>query len=362
MRPENTPVRDRSVAGDDRPFRRGGCRGDPDSGQQVSGAAMSDSEFSLIARYFAEQPVQRADVVAGIGDDAAVLSLPAGQELVVSVDTLVSGCHFAADDPPAAVGHKTLAVSLSDLAAMGARPAWATLALTLPEFDERWLEGFSRGLFALAKQHAVVLVGGDTTRGPLSVSLQIHGFVPSGTAIRRQGAHPGDDLYVTGFLGDAALALQLRQAGREDKVLAERLDRPEPRVAFGERLRGLATAAIDISDGLLADLGHLLDASQVGATLSLAALPQSPALQTVTQDWREEARLRCLLAGGDDYELCFTAPPSQRQSIHRLAERSSLPVSRVGTIVSGAGLQCRRADGSAFPLPAWRGYDHFAPS
>ena len=320
-------------------------------------ASMPTTEFDLIERFFAGHDRHR-DVLLGVGDDAALLAPPPpGEALVVTIDTLVAGVHFLADGDPQALGHKLLAVSLSDLAAMGASPAWATLALTLPEPDEAWLESFCRGLFELASEYEVALVGGDTTRGPLTLTLQAAGHVPPELALRRAGARPGDAVCVTGTLGDAALALAPPgdlQAGEAD-FLQQRLDRPTPRVATGLALRGLATAAIDLSDGLAADLGHVLEASGVGASLDLVRLPLSPPLRRLADmgDWTHP------LAGGDDYELCFTLPAA------RLAELETLDcgvdVTRIGTVEAEPGLRLVAPDGSPYTLTR-AGYDHFGGS
>ncbi|MGB5467180.1 MAG: thiamine-phosphate kinase, partial [Sedimenticolaceae bacterium] len=244
---------------------------------------MSVSEFDLIRDYFARATGARADVLLGIGDDCALLRPPPGLALAVSVDTLVAGRHFLVDADPLHLGHKALAVNLSDLAAMGAQPAWATLALTLPQVDRNWLRAFMDGFAALAATHDVQLVGGDTTRGPLSITVQVHGFVDSLLALRRSGARAGDRIMVSGTVGDAGLALQLMQqnpgGGSVDSRLSRRLDRPTPRVALGRLLVGQASAAIDVSDGLIADLGHICDASGVGARVELARLPLSPAFR-----------------------------------------------------------------------------------
>lgn len=336
---------------------------------------MSSSEFDLIKRYFTQSDPGRSDVLLGIGDDAAVLQVPSGVELVASIDTLVAGVHFPPDTDAVSIGHKSLAVNLSDMAAMGAEPAWAMLALTLPQADERWLSEFSRGFFALAREYKVALIGGDTTCGPLTISVQIQGFVPPGAAFRRGGARPGDLIYVTGTLGDAGLALLL---GREEGIgrpdarayLRRRLDRPEPRVHEALRLRGRVHAAIDISDGLIADLGHILEASGVGATLSLAQLPLSPAFHICLEAMIAAGHpgLRQLspglawadlaLSSGDDYELCFTAAPEYRARIESLAA-AGMPCTCIGVIEATAGLRCRLADGTPY-LPPRRGYDHFA--
>jgi thiamine-monophosphate kinase len=318
------------------------------------------SEFDLIRTYFAELGPRRPDVELGVGDDCALLRVPPGQVLAVSIDTLVSGTHFLPDCDPQALGHKALAVGLSDLAAMGAEPAWATLALTLPpELVARspgWIAAFAQGLGGLAEVHGVRLVGGDTTRGPLAVTLQVHGFVPAGAAIRRSGARPGDLVYVSGTLGDAGLALRQRLSGAPvDPGLSERLDRPSPRVSLGAALRGIASALIDISDGLAADLGHILESSGVGADLDLESLPLSPAVAAAVaaeSDWGLP------LASGDDYELCLCLPPERAGGLEPLAERLGCPLTRVGTIREGAGLVCLGPNGAAVRL-ARAGFDHF---
>ncbi len=259
---------------------------------------MALSEFKLIQRFFANSGTHRADVRVGVGDDCAVLHLPAGKELVVSMDTLVEGVHFFKNADPESLGHKSLAVNLSDLAAMGAEPAWATLALTLPSVDEGWLEAFCRGFSSLAATHNVQLIGGDTTQGPLNITIQAHGFVDPGAALRRDGAQLGDLIYVTGTLGDAGLALQATERTRLPLSIQSRLDRPTPRLTEGQALVGLASAAIDISDGLISDLGHICDASGVGATLYVKDLPCSQAVRDyikVSDDWALP------LSTGDDY-------------------------------------------------------------
>jgi thiamine-monophosphate kinase len=315
------------------------------------------SEFDLIRTHFARLGQQRPDVLLGVGDDCALLRVPAGQDLAVSIDTLVAGVHFLRDCDPESLGHKALAVGLSDLAAMGAEPAWATLALTLPPglpgSQPGWLAGFCRGLGALARQYGVALVGGDTTSGPLSVSIQVHGLVPSGQAVRRSGAAPGDLVCVSGTLGDAGLALRQVLAGEPvAEGLRLRLDRPEPRVALGLALRGVASAMIDCSDGLAADLGHILEASGVGAEIHLGSLPQSKAVAAVG-DWS------LALTAGDDYELCFTLPPARRPVLSRLATAGGVALAVIGQIEQEPGLRCRLPDGTELPLTR-TGYDHFA--
>ena len=314
------------------------------------------SEFDLILRYFT-RPAPNA--ILGVGDDAALLSVAEGMELAVSTDMLVSGTHFFPDADPFLLGHKTLAVNLSDLAAMGAVPRWATLALALPGADENWLRRFSEGFFALADEYGVDLVGGDTTRGPLNLSVTIMGEVPRGLALRRSGAKAGDDIWVSGTLGKAALGLahlQGRIALAEDARLSclAALHQPRPRVALGLALRGIANSAIDISDGLLADLGHILECSQAGAEIEFAAIP---AVETHGID---DALLRhCVLSGGDDYELCFTASAAKRSEIEAVAAKLQLPLTRIGSISAAQGCTVRAADGSVMKIKE-SGYDHFA--
>ena len=316
---------------------------------------MALGEFELIARYFS-RPVARRDVLVGVGDDAALLEVPAGQALAAATDTLVEGRHFLPDAPPESVGHQALAVNLSDLAAMGAEPAWALLALSLPEPDTHWLEGFARGFHALADRAGLTLVGGDTVRGPRVVTVQVLGFVPAGLALRRDGARPGDVLYASGSLGDAAAGLKLlRDGGRADtdSSLVRRYRFAEPRLALGMALRGVASAAIDVSDGLLGDLGKLCDASGVGAILELEQLPLSRALLASFDATQAE---RFALGGGDDYELAFAVP---RAAVSEM--ETSLAtigrITRIGEIVTGHGVRCQRAGQTVEPEIA--GYDHF---
>ncbi len=320
------------------------------------------SEFALIDRYF-RRSTRDAAVRVGIGDDAAIVRPAPGCELAIAVDMLVEGRHFLPDVAPATLGHKTLAVNLSDLAAVGAAPRWALLAGALPDVDEGWLDAFTTGLFALADRHGVTLIGGDTTRGPRNLSLTIVGELPAGTAMTRAGACDGEDLYVSGVLGDAALALAGLQ-GRvalDDEELARlrgRLELPEPRVQLGLRLRGLASATIDVSDGLAGDLAHVLAASGVGAELTLAAIPRSAALDARLRGDARTAVLACLLAGGDDYELCFTAPPQARDALVRIASELELPLTRIGTITAVPGLRVHDERGRLLsPLPG--AFDHF---
>ncbi|MGE5240244.1 MAG: thiamine-phosphate kinase [Bacteroidota bacterium] len=316
------------------------------------------TEFELIQTFFARQQISRADVAAGIGDDAALLQPPPGQQLAVTSDLLVSGVHFFPDSDPVALGHKALAVNLSDLAAMGAEPAWFLLNLTLPQVDAAWLEKFCQGMFGLAREYGVQLVGGDTSRGPLAIAIEAHGFVPAGQALRRSGAKVGDRIYVTGTLGDSALALQQR-LGRlplaQDEIVsaAARLDRPTPRVREGMALRGLANSAIDISDGLLADLGHILEMSRVGARIFRDKIPISPVCRAHLKELGWDA----VLATGDDYELCVTVPAANIAALEKLPLAGAFH--HIGEIESEPGLRLVDESGKAY-RPRETGHDHFA--
>ena len=321
------------------------------------------NEFEVIERYFRRSP-RSADVRIGIGDDGAVIAPRAGMEYVVSVDMLVEGRHFAPDADPERLGYKTLAVNLSDLAAMGAKPRFALLAGALPSSDPRWIEAFMRGFDALAARFDVDLIGGDTTRGPRTFCVTVIGELPAGTAITRAGARPGDVVYVSGTLGDAALALAMADGrARSDAAvlpaLRQRLDAPEPRVALGVALRGIASAALDVSDGLVGDLEHVLDASRVGAAIELAAVPCSEALRAMLRGEARDVACAVLLAGGDDYELCFTAAPSMHERIAGLARSLSLPLTPIGRITAEPELVVRDEHGERLAsLP--RAFDHFA--
>ena len=319
---------------------------------------MALGEFDLIDRYF-RRPVQHAAL--GIGDDCALLRLTPGQQLAVSTDLLVEGRHFLSTVDPARLGHKALAVNLSDLAACAARPLAFTLSLSMPRADEAFLAPFARGLLALADAHHIELVGGDTTAGPLTIGITVMGEVPPGQALLRSGAREGDELWVSGTLGDARLALEVFRGqvacpGQGFDELRQAMELPQPRVALGLALRGLASAAIDLSDGLLGDLGHVLRASGLGAELQLAALPCSPLL--AAQD--EALRRTCLLAGGDDYELLFCAPAAQHQAVLAAAAQAGVPVHRIGRMQpAAAGLQVRDAAGQLLDLGHWSSFDHF---
>ncbi len=332
------------------------------------------SEFDLIRRFFT-RPSPSA--VLGVGDDAALLRLGSGMELAVSTDMLVSGTHFFPDTDPFLLGHKTLAVNLSDMAAMGAQPRWATLALALPEVNETWLQKFSDGFFSLAEQYGVELVGGDTTRGSLNLCVTIMGEVPQGAALRRDGAQVGDDIWVSGKLGDAALALahlrkEVQLSAENFSACALALHLPQPRVALGLALRDVAHSAIDISDGLLADLGHILQCSRLAAQIQFDLLPLSDALHTLSRADAHPSPARgggaglarrCALSGGDDYELCFTAPIVQRAEIKKIAQYLDVPLTCIGSIVAnngvaGSGCVVQAADGSVINNEV-SGYDHF---
>ncbi|MFD0739112.1 thiamine-phosphate kinase [Lysobacter koreensis] len=313
-------------------------------------------EFDLIERIRA-RVVARDDVMLGIGDDAAIVQVPAGQQLVIATDTLNAGVHFPADTAPADIGWKALAVNLSDLAAMAAQPAWCTLSLSLPHADAAWLDAFLDGFLDLAAQHRVTLVGGDTTRGPPSICVTVHGLVAPGRALRRDGARVGDEVWVSGTLGDAAGGLaQWRAGGAIDASLRARLDRPTPRICTGLALAEVAHAGIDVSDGLLADLGHICRASDVGAQVELARLPVSAALRAA---YAESERHALQATGGDDYELCFTTPPQARATIGRIAAETGTALTRIGRIVAGSGVQAFTAAGTAW-IPDRAGYAHFA--
>ncbi|HEX9208693.1 MAG TPA: thiamine-phosphate kinase [Steroidobacteraceae bacterium] len=315
-------------------------------------------EFDVIARYFS-RAAGRRDVLLGVGDDAALLLPPPGQALVAATDTLVEGRHFLPGTPAAAIGHQCLAVNLSDLAAMGAEPAWALLSLSMPEPDERWLEEFARGLYALAEAHGIALVGGDTVSGPRVVTVEVLGFVPPASALRRDGARPGDLLYVSGTPGEAAAGLELLRAGTfgfdSPDRRVRRFLQAEPRLALGRALRGHATAAMDVSDGLLGDLRKLAAASHVGVRLDLGRLPIAPALGAHYEPAQCE---RYVLHGGDDYELLFTVPPSQAAALAAIEQATGVALHAIGAIVPGAGVTCVR-DGKVETVTG-QGYDHFA--
>lgn len=314
-------------------------------------------EFEIIERYFTRAGSDR-DVILSIGDDAAVIAVDG--HVAVTVDTLVAGVHFPDGMAPNLLGHRLLAVNLSDLAAMGARPRWSTLALTMPAADELWLDGFSRGLFELADRYGVSLVGGNLSRGPLTLTMQLMGTVEPKNMLTRGGGHVGDDVYVTGTLGDSSAGIMLilerssAPQGSAAAALKERFYRPVPRVGAGLALGPLATAAIDVSDGLLADLGHICKASGCGATIDVERVPLSAELLSL---FPPQEALAHALGGGDDYELCFTAPPSRAEEIEAALEAAATPLRRIGQLAAGQTVVCRR-DGEPF-APAVRGFRHF---
>ena len=321
---------------------------------------MATSEFELIHHYFSQLGKQRQWLSVGIGDDAAVITPPTGQQLLISVDTLNMGVHFPTQSSAQDIGYKALAVNLSDIAAMGGEPQWFTLALSLPSADEEWLNLFCQGLSELVERYQLCLVGGDTTRGPLSITIQIAGHIPTGQALIRAGARAGDDIYVTGTLGDAAAGLLVCQDALQvdetaSRFFLNRLNRPVPRVAIGMGLRGLASACIDVSDGLAADLGHIIEDSGVGAELRMETLPVSDHLAALGLS---DARLQeLILFGGDDYELCFTASPQARAKIQQLAQSCAVPITRIGMAIEQHGLYAMEHEQRA-TLPA-KGFDHF---
>jgi|TARA_B110000908_G_scaffold170098_1_gene228717 thiamine-monophosphate kinase len=323
------------------------------------------TEFELIARYFSDVGCSAKSAInavpLSIGDDCALISVPPGQELAISIDTLVAGCHFPEDASPYDIGQRVLAVSVSDLAAMGASPLAFTLALTLPEVDQDWLSGFSQGLRKAADHYGMPLIGGDTTRGPLTLTVQVHGAVESGRALRRSGAHIGDSVFVTGTLGDAAAALAMIQqrlavTSEEDKsFLLSRFYCPEARVKLAGELLVCASAAIDISDGLLADLGHLCRSSAVAAKIYSQRLPLSSVLDSLVA---KQQSIDYALTGGDDYELCFTAAPAVRKHIEALSQQCGIPITEIGEIIAGDHVVCVGPDGVDLAIHK-AGYQHF---
>jgi len=315
------------------------------------------SEFELISRHFARPA---ANAVLGVGDDCALVDITNGMDLAVSTDSMVSGTHFFPDVDPETLGHKALAVNLSDMAAMGAQPYWVLLALTLPGVDHAWLAAFAKGFFDLAEEFEVSLVGGDTTRGPLALNVTIMGEVPAGAALRRSGAKAGHDIWVSGTIGDAALAVahrhgRVKLADDDYREAVMRLYEPTPRVRLGQALRGMATAAIDISDGLIADLGHICRLSGAGAAVELGAIPVS---SIGAKHVGSEAGRAAIVAGGDDYELCFTAPANSRESIAELTDMLGVKLTRIGQVKRGKGVSLLDADGKPVRIDAG-GFDHF---
>ena len=317
-------------------------------------------EFDLIRDFFRDATAQRDDVVLGIGDDCALLEVPVGKQLAVSMDTLVVGRHFVADVDPELLGHKALAVNLSDLAAMGATPAWVTLSVTLPDADAEWVKRFMAGFTALAKRYQLTLIGGDTTRGPLAITVQVHGFVDQEKSLRRDAAKIGDLIYVTGQLGDAGLALMAQQGlyVKQGSLASfkQRLDRPEPRIELGRAATTHSRCAIDLSDGLGSDLGHICEESNVGALIYLDKLPMSDA---VAEYVAESGDWSLPLSAGDDYELCMTVPAQHQAAFEAAMQQQEVPVTWIGMIEQGEQVRAMSPNGDVDAYVA-RGYDHFA--
>lgn len=320
------------------------------------------SEFDIIRQYFTST-ISRADVVLGIGDDAAILTVPNDHQLVQSVDTLVASVHFPVDTSPQNIACKALAVNLSDMAAMGAEPAWFTLAITLPNDDEKWLKAFSESLSSLAEKYNIQLIGGDTTNGPLCISITINGFVPAGKALTRNNAQPQDKIYVSGTIGDAALALAEWQGQcllREESIgyLKERLNQPKPQIELGLLLREYASSCIDISDGLIADLGHITDSSHVGAKINFEKIPRSKEFDLNLTD--EALIVPLVLSGGDDYELCFTIPFTKQAEFEKSVKENKMSVTCIGEIESQSGVRCIKNNKEIDIQEI--GYQHFSDS
>ena len=321
---------------------------------------MASSEFELIKQYFQNLTHEDSSIQCGIGDDAAIVKIPQGMDVVLSMDTLLQDTHFPAEADPFDIGYKALAVNLSDIAAMGAVPKWVLLSISLPESNEVWIKEFASGFLELAKQHSVSLIGGDMSRGPLSVTLQIQGLVPTGTALKRDSAHKDDLIYVTGSLGDAGVGLDIIQgklsiAKEHEKFFLNSLNRPEVSVEAGLRLREIANSAIDISDGLIADLGHILDASHVGAEIEVEKIPLSEAMQQCVD---ETTAWNYALTSGDDYKLCFTASAARDELIINTFREINIPVSCIGKIREETGLQLKIPEGTCFELSG-KSYEHF---
>jgi thiamine-monophosphate kinase len=321
---------------------------------------MAASEFELIKQYFQSLTDLDSSIQCGIGDDAAIVKIPQGMDVVLSMDTLLESTHFPAETDPFDIGYKALAVNLSDMAAMGAVPKWVLLSISLPENDETWLKEFASGFLELAKQHSVSLIGGDMSRGPLSITLQIQGLVPTDTALKRDGAQKGDLIYVTGSLGDAGVGLDIIQGklsiGNEyEAFFLNSLNRPEISIEAGLRVKQIANSAIDISDGLIADLGHILDASHVGAEIEVKKIPLSETMQRCID---ETTAWDYALTSGDDYKLCFTASAAQHELIINTFREINIPVSCIGKIKGEAGLQLKIPEGTCFD-PSGKSFEHF---
>ncbi len=318
------------------------------------------SEFELIKKYFQDLTDEDSTVSCGIGDDAAIIQIPQDMEVVLSIDTLLEGTHFLAETIPSDIAYKALAVNLSDMAAMGALPKWVLLSLSLPESDEDWLKEFASGFIALAKQHSINLVGGDMSRGPLSITIQIQGLVPTGTALKRGGARENDLIYVTGSLGDAGVGLDIIQNkllidNEYRKFFLNNLNRPEINVEAGLGIRGIASSAIDISDGLIADLGHIIEASYIGAEIEMDKIPLSEAMQECIE---RKTAWDYALTSGDDYKLCFTASATRHEAVVSTFNKINIPVSCIGRVTRGTGLQLKTPEGNFFE-PSRKSYEHF---
>lgn len=317
-------------------------------------------EFCLIDHFFKKQALSRDEVVYGIGDDAACVNVPSNQQLLITTDTLVAGVHFLADWDPYDIAYKAVMVNVSDIAAMAAKPCWASLALSLPKMDSAWLKGFSQGLHEALQKYAIALIGGDTTRGPLTITLTMHGLAPSGKALRRNGAKLGDKIFVSGELGAAAMAVswlpshEKELSKDEQQTLSRKLKHPFARVDLSDILQQYAQAAIDISDGLSADLYHICDASGVGACLSLTALP----IHSLVAKYQSENALSFVLGGGDDYELCFTVSPKREKDFLLALAKANLTCYPIGEIESKKGLRMMTGQGRIVSLPP-QGYRHF---
>jgi thiamine-monophosphate kinase len=320
------------------------------------------NEFELIDHFFKSQNARRQDVILGVGDDSALVQVPEGQQLAITTDSLVSGIHFFPDDEPGDIGYKALAVNLSDLAAIGAQPTWVLLNLVLPDAQALWIQKFMQGFSSLLHRYQLELIGGDTCRGPLMINVQALGVVPQGCALRRSGAKSGDKIYVSGYLGDAGLALRMLRdeitidlTDGQNQMVLQRLRRPSPRVELGLRLRTIANSAIDISDGLVSDLGHILSASQVGARVNLKQLPLSSALKRLP----EQQAYQLALSSGDDYELCFTVPKEHAQQLQAALIESSCFCTEIGEITAQPGLILMDERASHLSLEQFAGFEHF---
>jgi len=319
------------------------------------------NEFDIIRNYFACHSQKRDEVVLGIGDDAAITRVGADLEQVITTDTLVAGIHFPVDTHPAEIGHKALAVNLSDIAAMGAEPVWFTMNICLPGYDKDWLDQFTSGLFSLADKYKICLIGGDTVRSELVISILVAGQLPRGSALKRSGARKGDKVFVSGYLGDAAMAYACKQGQlvvteTDLSYLLNTLNKPEPRVELGQRLRGIANSAIDISDGLLADLDHVLKESNCGATIDLQKIPSSPVFSKYKDQLEDPVSA---VRFGDDYELCFTVPDNLLEQVRMLETELGIPLTMIGEIETAPGLRMLGASGF-HDTDSKRGYDHFS--